>query len=270
MLAFHDDFAVKSKYVGRVLQHREADEIIHGKYWEDGRGCAVGCSVHSGDHALYEIELGIPIMLARLEDRIFEGMSNGRSKDFPLQFLSSIKIGADLSLVGWKFLHWLLTEELVGRDNPKVAPTIKRCADVLVPLTKGEPPDKKEALAATRAAYAAACAADAANAAANAAGAAANAANAANAAAYAAANAAGAAANAAHAAAGAAAYAAAGAAADAAAYAADAATRAAYAAAYAAADAGRKQCYERMADKLLALMWECPGREPVVAMGIAV
>ena len=112
MKAFHGDVAIKAKYIGRVLAHAEADQIIHGKYWENGKGCAVGCTIHGSDHMAYEREGIAPVMLARLEDSLFEGMTNGRAKQFPLQFLSAIKVGADLSLVGWKFLHWLLTEGL--------------------------------------------------------------------------------------------------------------------------------------------------------------
>src|SRR6185437_864503 len=163
---------------------------------------------------------------------LFEGLSNGRSKEFPERFLMAVKVGADLSCVGWKFLHWLLTEELASRDDPRVANQIKRCADVLVPLTKGEPCDKGEAKNANADAYAYA----------------ANAADTADAAADAAANAAADAADAAaddaddhtdHAAA-------------AAAHAPDAADAhdadtANAAAAY--ADAARSKCYERMAEK---------------------
>jgi hypothetical protein len=252
MLAYHNDPTVKAFYLDRVRAHARADEIIHGQYWERGKGCAVGCTIHGSKHSLYETELGIPKMLARLEDRLFEGLQNGRSKAFPEQFLLAAKVGADLSRVGWKFLHWLLTEELASRDDPRVSAQIKRCADVLVPLTKGEPVNAVEARNAAAAADAAA-----ADAAANAYAAA----NAADAAAYAAANAADAAAYAADAAANAAN----------AAYAANAAC-AAYAAAYAipaayAADA-RSACYERMADKLLALMSECEGEPMRVAMGV--
>ena len=150
MLAFHGKSEIKETYLARVRAHALADEIAHGFYWENGKGCAVGCTIHSGAHKNYETELGIPIMLARLEDRLFEGMSKGKSKEFPERFLSAIRVGADLSLVGWKFLHWLLTEELVSRDHPKVKDAIKRCADVLVPLTKGLPADREEAIAARR------------------------------------------------------------------------------------------------------------------------
>ena len=152
MLAFHNDPAVKAKYLNRVLAHAAADEIIHGTYWERGKGCAVGCTIHSGDHKNYETELGVPIMLARLEDRLFEGMQNGDSKQFPARFLEAIQPGADLSRVGWLWLHWLLTEELAGRDDPRVAKEIKACADVLIPLTKGEPCDRNAAGLARRAA----------------------------------------------------------------------------------------------------------------------
>ena len=153
MLAFHGKSEIKETYLARVRAHALADEIAHGFYWENGKGCAVGCTIHSGAHKNYETELGIPIMLARLEDRLFEGMSKGKSKEFPERFLSAIRVGADLSLVGWKFLHWLLTEELTGRDHPKVKDVIKRCANVLVPLTKGLAVDREEAIAARREAY---------------------------------------------------------------------------------------------------------------------
>src|SRR5436309_5717725 len=145
LLAFHGDAAIKARYLNRVQAHEAADEIIHGKYWERGKGCAIGCSIHSSDHRKYETELGIPLMLARLEDRLFEGMGNGNSKQFPAQFLAAAPIGADLSRVGWQFLYWLLTEELASRDDPRVAKEIKACADVLIPLTKGEPVDRNVA-----------------------------------------------------------------------------------------------------------------------------
>lgn len=146
MLAFHNDPAIKARYLARVRAHAAADEIIHGHYWENGKGCAVGCTVHSSAHDSYETKLGIPHMLALLEDQLFEGMENGESKEFPSRFLASIQPGADLSRVGWFFLHWLLTEELVGRDSPQVAKQIKACADVLVPLMKGEPVDCEAAV----------------------------------------------------------------------------------------------------------------------------
>src|SRR5882724_7971251 len=94
--AFHGDPAIKAEYLARVLEHEKADEIVHGKYWEGGKGCAVGCTLHSADHMDYESKLGIPVALARLEDTLFEGQPNGQAKSFPARFLSAIKRGADV------------------------------------------------------------------------------------------------------------------------------------------------------------------------------
>jgi hypothetical protein len=136
LLAFHGKQEIKDKYVARVKAHAKADEIIKGAYWEEGKGCAVGCTIHSGSHEAYEEELGIPMILARLEDRIFEGMSNDKAMKFPLKFLSAIKVGADLSQVWNKFAIWLL------KDVRKYVKGDKKAFDAVVDgykrMIKGE------------------------------------------------------------------------------------------------------------------------------------
>lgn len=114
MKAFHGNEKIKEEYLLRVRLHRQADQIIHGQYWENGKGYAVGCTIHGNDHSRYEIELGIPKHLAYLEDSIFERLSNGNALDFPEQFLSNINVGADLSKVYNKFMVWLLIDPLQG------------------------------------------------------------------------------------------------------------------------------------------------------------
>ena len=153
MKAFHDDPAVKQKYLDRVIAHRAADNLVKGKGWEDGKGCAIGCTLESYSHSRYPIELGIPEMLAHLEDCIFEGLPNGDSQQWPERFLSAIELGADLSLVGWKFLHWLLTESLIGAyDHKLVRDAVQQCAAVLEPLTRGKKVNQSAASAAWNAA----------------------------------------------------------------------------------------------------------------------
>ena len=93
LLAYHNDPAIKAKYVGRMLIHQKADELIHNTYWKHGKGCAVGCTIHSDNHAAYETELGMPEWFAHLEDEIFEGMSATASRRFPLRLLSAVPIG---------------------------------------------------------------------------------------------------------------------------------------------------------------------------------
>ena len=114
MEAFHNNPLIKEKYITRLNEHYQADEIIQGQYWENGKGCAVGCTVHSSNHEEYELELGIPKAIAHLQDSIFEGLPNKLAKQFPLQFLSAIKVGADLKNVNNLFTIWVLTDKKYG------------------------------------------------------------------------------------------------------------------------------------------------------------
>lgn len=161
MLAFHNDPDLKDRKLAQVQAHEAADEIVKGLYWENGKGCAVGCTVHSGDCGAYETEMGIPQMLARLEDHIFEGMSNEAAKRSPVRFIMAVRPGADLTLVGWKFLHWLVVD-VVGRhgtDNVKAA-TVD-AIDVLRRRAAGETVssvDARNAARVARSVYAAAAA----------------------------------------------------------------------------------------------------------------
>ena len=92
LLAYHSNPAIRKEYLQRVIDHRAADQISKGRYWEDGKGCAVGCTIHSGNHASYEKELGIPSELAYLEDFIFEDLPNARAMMWPEQFLAAIPV----------------------------------------------------------------------------------------------------------------------------------------------------------------------------------
>ena len=47
--AFHNDPAVKAKYQARLAAHRAAEQLIQGTGFEDGKGCAVGCTLDAYD-----------------------------------------------------------------------------------------------------------------------------------------------------------------------------------------------------------------------------
>jgi len=119
LTAFHSKTEIKKKYLDRVKQHEKLDEIAHGFYWENGKGCAVGCTIEGNDHMRYEKELGIPVEIAYLEDHIFENLKNGESKKFPAQFLNSIKVGADLSNVVAQIVIWQFEDKKYGLKNIK-------------------------------------------------------------------------------------------------------------------------------------------------------
>lgn len=99
MLSFHNDISIKKKYLNRVIKHRELDNIIKGIGWENGKGCAVGCTLEDYNHERYPVELGIPIWLAKLEDIIFENLNNDESKYWPELFLKSIPVGVNLEKI---------------------------------------------------------------------------------------------------------------------------------------------------------------------------
>lgn len=114
MLSFHNKQEVKDFYLKRVKMHREADEIIKGVYWEDGRGCGIGCTVHSRKHYSYETELGITWRLALVEDSLFEKLPNDLAKEFPIQFLEAMPIGVDTNIIFKKFIIWNLSDKKEG------------------------------------------------------------------------------------------------------------------------------------------------------------
>ena len=164
MLAFHNDPALKEQVYATVLAHREADKLVKGQYWERGKGCAVGCTLEGvkqarglktikhGSHALYESELGIPRILAYLEDRIFERLPNEDSQRWPERFITAIAPGADLALVWPRFALWLLAEELPGKVSDKFPKSTAALADVAALyrewVESGAKPDRERWVAA--------------------------------------------------------------------------------------------------------------------------
>lgn len=133
LVAFNGDAKLKTMLVKEIEIHRKADQIIKGTYGEEElgkwKGCAVGCSIHSlniklkkdfrtGDHSVYETQLGIPRQLAYLEDRIFENLPLEEALFWPTRFMKAIKPGSDLSNVVGKLMVWLLVgNEIKDKKN---------------------------------------------------------------------------------------------------------------------------------------------------------
>ena len=101
MRAYHGDPALKATALARMADHRAAERLVTGTYWDwtVGRGCAVGCLTHDpdGGHAEYPEMWGIPVELAWLEDGIFETLPLEDALAWPERFLAAIEPGADLS-----------------------------------------------------------------------------------------------------------------------------------------------------------------------------
>ena len=164
LIAYHGRGADKATILAQLAAHRAADELVQGYgYWEDGKGCAVGCTLYSDDHMEYETRFGIPVALALLEDAIFEGLPVDLARQWPERFMGAIQPGADLSrvqwqLLQWQLLHWLMTTPSVnpGIEHELVREAVRQCADVIADLAAGKEPNASAAWSAARSAASAA------------------------------------------------------------------------------------------------------------------
>ena len=89
---------IKASMLAQLDQHAKADEIIQGTYWENGKGCAVGCLTHcpDGGHKLFPELFGLPEWFAHLIDKIFEGLPAEQAKAWPQRVIAAIPADAVL------------------------------------------------------------------------------------------------------------------------------------------------------------------------------
>lgn len=94
-----------------TIKHLEADAVIQGEYWEaddnevGGHGCFIGCLVHSASTANVERKFGMPLMLVKVAETIFENLHLEDAKDFFKTIPEAIaEDGKDLSNVVWTLL----------------------------------------------------------------------------------------------------------------------------------------------------------------------
>lgn len=141
LIAYHGREADKRAILAQLAAHRAADQLVQDYgYWTDGKGCAVGCTLHSDNHMEYEERFGIPVAIARLEDSIFEGLPVDLARQWPERLMTAIQPGADLSRVHWQLLHWLLTTPAVnpGIEHPLALDAVRACADLMADLAAGK------------------------------------------------------------------------------------------------------------------------------------
>ncbi len=97
----------KAFYIARLQQHMDADELIRGEGYENGRGCAVGCILNRYNHNAFEAELGLPEWFARLLDHLHENTSKSYWPTFAIRLLKSIPEGVDVEPVENKLLKFI-------------------------------------------------------------------------------------------------------------------------------------------------------------------
>jgi hypothetical protein len=88
-----------------VKHHVACDAIQQGCYWDGSRGCFIGCLSHSSDPAKVQDKYGLPIMLQRIAESIFESLPLKEAQAFFAAFPTAVGCdNKDLSKVGWQFL----------------------------------------------------------------------------------------------------------------------------------------------------------------------
>ncbi|HTD03878.1 thioredoxin [Undibacterium sp.] len=127
--AFWGDADLQKAVATQVRQHIEADQVVTAKRVpicdeENQKYSLMGAALHAADMDRYEGTLGIPAVLAQLEEAVHSLMmvevadGDGKSYDafreqgcsYPVDWLQSIPLGADLRRVTPHFLHWLLLD----------------------------------------------------------------------------------------------------------------------------------------------------------------
>ena len=91
--------------------HRAADLLVQGSYFDadTGHGCLIGCLAHSRSTAAIAERFGVPAVLTRLLESIFERLPFDEAADFFSEIPRAIgEDGKDLTRVHWAFLADML------------------------------------------------------------------------------------------------------------------------------------------------------------------
>lgn len=107
------------KLKAEVIDHVAADRVAQGSY----KTCFIGCLANGINNPKgIECKYGIPAMVTRIAESIFEGLPEDEAEGFFAEIPQAIASdGKDLTRVGWKFL----AAEL--RALPPVSDDIQAC-----------------------------------------------------------------------------------------------------------------------------------------------
>jgi hypothetical protein len=147
MITFHGKQEIKDALLAQIEKHRQADEIVQGYgYWRDGKGCAIGCMVHSRYHRALAKQIGVPVAIIYLVDSLFEAMPKIPARSWPGRFVGSTPVGVDLAavMVEQQFVHWLLVDSVRLVGHVKTNTLLTDCAALYRLWIDGAKPSYKE------------------------------------------------------------------------------------------------------------------------------
>jgi hypothetical protein len=136
--------------------HQVADEYIAGQYqWNDG-ACSIGCTIRDAknlgilpksttpDSHKSLAKTGVPELVWRLCDSIFEGLAQEHQSAWTPRFLRSIKPNADYSLLPSRIMARCAKKLSADAIDPIVAKNCLTVASLWDCRAAGEEPDQAE------------------------------------------------------------------------------------------------------------------------------
>lgn len=114
-----------------VKAHLDADQLVKGQYWENDQGCFIACLTHSNNPVDAFERFGLPIVVLRIAENIFERLPYEEGRLFFAALPDAVgRDGKDLSRCHWAFLaaelralppqkgalRMLISDVIVGMD----------------------------------------------------------------------------------------------------------------------------------------------------------
>ena len=123
--AFYGDPAIKAKHSARLHARQTADKTVQDAFAEPKGYIAAYCPSPAkvfdperdkdyGKYGEWALLFGYPTPLSGLRDAICEGLPESEARQFALDFLAVVPVGADLRRVWPRFALWLLSDAAHG------------------------------------------------------------------------------------------------------------------------------------------------------------
>lgn len=141
LTSFFNDEILKVETGANLVAARKSGRIepggCHGEY-DMCVTCAIAVTVQKfpTNYGDYVTMLGLPKLLAEIEEDVFERLPRDEATFFPERVIEAIGVGYDLSNIGWALLKSTMLEH-EGFRHRLVTKTVTACARFLDPLIAG-------------------------------------------------------------------------------------------------------------------------------------
>ena len=131
MSAFFNEPKLKQAVMDRLREDRRLDRLAQGVYFEDGKGCHLGCLTRCNEnsHEAVERMFNIPVRIAYWLEAVFENLPEDQCEWWVIEGTNAIPVGADLSKAHHELGYWMLgpdSPSAKGNQNKAVAKSISK------------------------------------------------------------------------------------------------------------------------------------------------